>query len=114
MVTINKIEHGIAAYLDSELMPKLPNSGWERLISGTAISLFIKKSGTILMSYKDNQVVQMLGVMDTEGNVDVETLAEEIKKNMPSEGLKLEIPAIGVMTFRKDDVDKLYDYIMEA
>lgn len=113
MVTMKEIESGIAAYLDAELMPKLPTSGLEKVIAGTAISLFIKRSGTILESYKDNKVVQMLGVMDTEGNVDVDLLATELKKNMPEDGIKIDVPMIGAMTFHKEDVTKLHEYIAE-
>lgn len=111
MVTIKQIEQGIAAYLDEELMPKLPTSGIEKVITGTALSLFIRRSGTILEGYKNNKTIQMLGVMDADGNVDIDLLAEELKKNFPENGMKVDIPIIGGMTFHKEDVDKLYEYI---
>lgn len=111
MVPISKIEQGVAAYLDSELMPQLPNSGFEKVLAGTAMSLIIRRSGKIIDSYKNNKAVQMLGIMDEEGNVDVDVLAEELKKNLPKEGMKVEIPIIGAMTFHKEDVDKLHEYI---
>lgn len=111
MVTIAKIEQGVAAYLDSEVMPHLPNGGLEKVLAGTAVSLVIRRSGKILEGYKDNKAVQMLGLMDAEGNVDVDILAEELKKNIPAEGMKIDVPIIGKMTFHKDDVDKLHEYI---
>lgn len=111
MVTIGKIEQGVAAYIDSELMPKLPSTGLEKVLAGTAIGLAIRRSGKIIESYKDNKTVQMLGIMDAEGNVDVDALAEELKKNVPADGVKVDVPIIGVMTFHKDDVDKLHEYI---
>lgn len=111
MVTIDKIQQGIAAYLDSELMPNLPSTGLERILAGTAMSLAIRKSGSIIASYKDNKAVQMLGLMDAEGNVDVDILAEELKRNIPKEGVKVDIPLIGGITFHKDDIDKLHEYI---
>ena len=111
MVSIGKIEQGVAAYLDSELMPKLPANGVQKVIVGTAMSLLIKRSGAILDSYKDNQLVKMLGIMDSEGNVDIDVLAEELKKNMPKDGLRVDVPIIGALTFKENDVDKLYEYI---
>ena len=111
MVAISKIEQGIAAYLDSELMPQLPNTGIEKVLAGTAMSLAIRRSGKILDGYKNNKAVQMLGLMDAEGNVDVDVLAEELKKNIPAEGVKIDVPIIGAMTFHKEDVDKLHEYI---
>lgn len=113
MVSISKIEHGIANYLDAELMPQLQQNGIERLLVGTAMSLVIRRSGDIISSYKDNKVVKMLGLMDENGNVDVDALATELKKNISKDGVKVDIPVIGSMTFHKDDVDKLREYIGE-
>ena len=31
---------------------------------------------------------------------------------MPKEGVKVDVPILGTLTFHKEDVDKLYDYIM--
>lgn len=112
MVSIDKIEKGVANYLDGELMPQLQGNSLEKVLVGTAASLAIRRSGTIVAGYKDNKMVQMLGIMDGNGNVDVDVLADELKKNIPKEGVKVDIPIIGTMTFHKDDVDKLYEYIM--
>lgn len=112
MVSVNKIEQGVANYLDGELMPQLQGNGVEKVLVGTAASLFIRRSGAIIESYKDNKLVQMLGIMDEKGNVDVDTLAEEVKKNIPKDGIKIDVPIVGTLTFHKEDVDKLYDYIM--
>lgn len=112
MVSVDKIEKGIANYLDAEFMPQLQSNGVEKVIIGTAVSLFIRRSGVIIGGYKDNKVVKMLGIMDDDGNVDVETLAEELKKNISKEGFTIDIPILGILTFHKEDVDKLCDYIM--
>lgn len=112
MVSIDKIEKGVANYLDAELMPQLQSNGIEKVIIGTAASLLIRKSGDIITGYKDNKLVKMLGIMDDNGNVDVETLAEELKKNISKDGFTVDIPIIGTLTFHKEDVDKLCDYIM--
>lgn len=113
MVTMKQVERGVAAYLDAELMPQFSKTGVEKVIAGTAISLFIRRSGVILEGYKENKIVQMLGIMDEEGNVDVELLSTELKKNIPDEGFKMDIPMIGAMTFHKEDVTKLQEYITE-
>lgn len=111
MVPIQTIQKGVAAYLDNEFMPNLPTNGFERVLAGTAIGLAIRKSGAIIESYKDNPAVKMLELMDAEGNIDVATLAEELKKNIPNDGVKVDLPIIGGMVFHKADVDKLQEYI---
>lgn len=112
MVSVDKIERGIADYLDAELMPQLQNNALEKIIVGTAASLFIRKSGAIIEGYKDNKIVKTLGIMDEDGNVDVDILTEEIKKNISKDGVRIDVPVIGTLTFRKEDVDKLHNYIM--
>lgn len=112
MVSIANIQKGLAAYLDNEVLPQFPSNGLERVLAGTAIGLGIRKSGSIIMGYKDHKAVQMLEIMDADGNVDVNVLAEELKKNVPVDGVKIDVPMIGGMTFHKEDVDKLKEYII--
>lgn len=114
MVSIDRIERGVAKYLDTELMPQLRSGGFERVLVGTAASLVIRKAGAMVASYKDNKVVKMTGIMDDDGNIDVDAIATELKNNISDAGVKAEIPVIGTVTFHKDDVDKLREYIMEV
>lgn len=114
MVTIDKIERGVATYLDNELMPQLPSTGIEKVMAGTAIGLLIRRFGFIIESYKGSKTVQLLGIMDEEGNVDVDIVADELKKNIPPEGIKMELPVIGNLKFHKDDITKLHEYIIES
>lgn len=113
MVSVDKIEQGVANYLDAELMPKLQKTGVERVIVGTAAALLIRRTGAIVEGYKDNKLVKMLGIIDESGNVDVDVLIEELKKNISKDGVNIDIPIVGILTFHKEDVDKLYEYIME-
>lgn len=112
MVTVDKIEQGVANYLDAELMPQFQGNSVEKVIVGTVASLLIRRTGTIIEGYKDNKLVKMLGIIDDNGAIDADILAEEVKKNIPKEGIKIDVPILGLLTFHKDDVDKLYDYIM--
>lgn len=114
MVTFDQIERGVAAYLDNELMPMIPEQGFQKIIAGTAISLMIKKTSGKFEMFRENQFVKMMGVIDESGNVDVETLKDELKKQVPDAGVKVEVPMIGMLTFHKTDVDKLYSYIVNV
>lgn len=113
MVTVDRIEKGLAGYVDAEIIPQLHGNGVERVLVGTCASLLIRKSSTIINGYKDNPLVKMTGIMDEDGNVDIETLAEEVKANMPKDGVHIEIPVLGTLTFKSEDIDKIRDYIVE-
>lgn len=113
MVSIDKIERGMARFLDAEMLPTLPTEGFTRVVAGTAMAVLVRRIGGVIRGYSNNNVVRGLGVMDDGGNVDVEILRDALKANVPETGLKVTIPFGGTMTFHKADVDSLYRYIME-
>lgn len=111
MVSINQIEKGIASYLDAELMPKFPQTGLERVLIGTGVSLLVKKNVKRISELQQNPIVGAMGIFDGEGNVDLDMLRDEVKKNITTEGIQVDAPMIGKLTFHKDDIDKLYNHI---
>ena len=114
MVSIRRVEKGIATYLDKEMMPKTDTEGLQGFGIGVATSLLIKRVGNIVEGYRNNGVAQALGVFDKNGNVDVDVLREVLKENISDNGRKMALPVLGSFTFYRSDVDMLYDCIMEA
>lgn len=111
MVTLQQVQNGIASFLDNELMPMLPQTGLERLMLGTGVSLLLKKNFNKINDLKEQPLIKAMGIFDEEGMVDIDTLKTEIKNNLTDEGVKIEVPMIGNLTFKKPDIDKLYTYI---
>lgn len=107
MVSVNDITNGVTKYIDTEFLVLFPETGLQRLMIGTAIAIAIKKRTPEAIS-----VIKGLGLMDSEGNVDIDTLVTELKNHISSDGLKMDIPSLGVVTFKKEDIDKLYKYIV--
>jgi hypothetical protein len=112
MVTIDQIQNGVASYLDTELMPKLSDNKLQKVLTGTMIGIAISKSGDIIRSYKDNAVVKMLGIIDENCNVDIDVLKNELLKQMGNDGVPVDLPMVGTMTFNKSDIEKIYKYIV--
>lgn len=111
MVTIEQIEQGVASYLDAELMPNFPADGLQKVLAGTALSIAIRKGGNLMIGLKDNPTIKMLEIMDDQGNIDIDMIKDEFKKNVPDSGFVVELPIFGKMTFHKSDVDTLYKHI---
>jgi Ca2+-binding EF-hand superfamily protein len=109
-----RVEKGIAAYLDREMMPKVDADGLQGFGVGIVTTLLIKRVGNVIDSYKDNKIAQALGVFDKNGNVDVDVLREVLKDNISDNGRKMTFPIVGSFTFYRNDVDMLYSCIMEA
>ena len=115
MVSMNQIEAGVSHWLDKELMPKLPSNGpydGVKKAATVALALYaIKRGRNALMSLTENSFLSTIGAVDREGRVDLEGFAEEMRKQMPEEGVKISVPMVGDLTFYRSDLDDMLRYI---
>lgn len=111
MVPMEHVAKGVAKYLDAEVMSQYPENSVQKVLVGTGLALMIRKTEKFADSLKSNETVKMLDVIDENGNVDIDTLKDALKANIPETGVVYDNKFIGKMTFMKADVDKLYDYI---
>lgn len=108
MVTRGQIEVGIAKYLDSEFMSQIHTEQWKQFALATGTSIAIKRLGKVVDELKNNKAMVGLGIIDENGNVDIDIIAEEAKSKLPSDGLKIDIPLVGNVTIHESDIDLLY------
>lgn len=114
MVKIESVKRGITAFLDSELMPQIPNTDPLRKFgSGVVISLAISGMDNVLKNLSQNRLVSLAGLSDGE-NVDLDAIKKAISANMPENGLKMSLPLIGDLTLHEEDVEALEKRIMQA
>ena len=60
----------------------------------------------------NNGFVKTLAIMDSEGNVDLEPIMKDLKREIEKKGkLVIEIPMFGKMTFVPADIDDIYKEI---
>lgn len=114
MVSTTKAINGFVAFLDKEMMAKLPNGGLQKVAVGVISALAVKRGEMAMEKLKANTLAVGLGAFDENGDIDAELLKDVVRENIPDEGIKMSLPIIGNMTFFKEDVDTLYRYISEA
>ena len=112
MVSKEQIEKGIAKYLDTELMPQIHTEPWKQLVIGASVSILVKRIGTVIDTAKDNKALSALGIIDNSGDFDIDIIAQEFKSKMPREGIKVDVPVLGSITFHDSDIDILYGKII--
>lgn len=106
----DQVINGLIAYADSEIMGKLPTTG--QWVMGTALGLASNKVGSALDVLKGNTIVQMLGIIDEDGMVDVDALTDAMKKSADKYGkITVDIPLVGRLSFSSTDVENLKRYI---
>jgi hypothetical protein len=115
MVNATQIKHGIARYVDSEILPKLPVGGLKRVALGTAASLYINGIDNVLENLTKNPFFSALGIVAEDGTYRIDRLAEALKGNIPDDGFKVSPRilgfSLGEMVFTRADIDALYRYI---
>ena len=110
VVSVDCIGKGVAKFADREILKNV--DGWQKVVVGAAIALAINRSQDIVASYKDNKVVKMLGIIDADGNVDIDIMKQVVKDNISNNGFVITVPVLGELKFHKSDVDNLYNDIM--
>lgn len=107
----NQVITGLINYADHEVMNKLPVTG--KWVVGTAITLGSNKVNNIIEVLKENTIVNMLGVIDEEGNIDVDAIITALKDSAEKYGnVTVEVPMVGRLTFSSTDVERLKSYMV--
>lgn len=110
MVPYNQVVNGITKYIDNEIVPKV--EGLSKLAVGIMLASAVKRGDGIVAQMKAIPFVKMLGIVDDDNRVDVETIYEELKKQVSREPISMALPGVGKVSFTHEDVDKLYAHIM--
>ena len=111
MVSMDKVQRGLAAFLDRELIPSL--SGWDKVLVGGGAGILTAKLPQVIAQYP---VVAALGLYDAANNqVDIDALYNSITPYIGAEALPVKIPMVGItIKVGKQEIDALYRYIKEA
>ena len=112
MVTIDQAMRGVAKYADNEIIPHLPTG--KGIGAGIALALIMDGGKSRILALKDHPAVQMMGIMDEEGNIDLDRLYNAVRTRVDGKKIPWDIPVIGELKFDANDVDRLYKYIQEA
>lgn len=112
MVTIDQAMRGAMRFAGSEIIPHLPTG--KGIGAGIALALIMDGGKERLLKLKEHPAVQLMGVMDESGNIDVDRLYNAARPKMGGQKLPVNVPILGELRFDVGDLDKLYRYIKEA
>lgn len=116
MVSLNQIEHGLGRWVDMEFLPKIPMNGpydvVKRLGVAAGTVYLIRKGKAALSSLQGNQLMQTLGIVDANGDIDLEGMKTALIEKIPETGIKVQVPVLNEITFYKKDIESMYTYIV--
>lgn len=111
-VTSMQLQRGISKYFDREIVSGM--EGLSKWVVGAMGGMIASKVDHIVDSFKDNEFVRMLDIIDSNGHIDIDLLHTAIKEQARNSPAMLNIPMIGSIKFTEGDVDRLVEYIKES
>ena len=109
MATLAQVKAGAAAYIEQEIIAKI--GGWQKWVAGAVVARMLERADTIFEQLRNYPAVQMLGIIDDSGNIDIDTLHVEFKRQAQRGPVSFDVPMIGKLTLNESDVDKIYQSI---
>ena len=113
MVTIEQVKNGLTKYVDSEILPSI--SGGKRFALGVGAALAIKNLENTLNKYMNSPVLSALGILDDGSNIDIDKVYAAATETLTGmDKFSIDVPMLGVLTFRQGDLDALWAAIKEG
>lgn len=110
-MTIEAIRRGALEYIEREIQPHLTPT--QSGLVGAYSLLVARNLPGMMEKYKNHPLVAITGVVNEEGDIDMDALADVIRMKYFQKGnaLTLNIPMLPSMRFTEDDLNKLMQYI---
>ncbi len=112
MVTLVQLISGIKEFIDEEVIMKM--SGLSKWIVGAGLSMAMDNAVNTFNELKSTPIVKSLGIIHDDDTIDIDKLYAKLKEQAQMhEAVSINIPMVGAMTFRAEDLDHLYRDIMK-
>lgn len=107
MVSFNQVLDGLARYLNKNFYSNL--NDFQEVIARIAVGRIIGNPESLKQSLSANPFVRTFAIFDSEGNVELEPIMRDLKKEIERKGkLSVEIPMFGKISFLPQDIDEIY------
>ena len=111
-VSFEAVLNGIAKFIDKNIYTNM--NDWQELFARVFVGRIFDARENIKTAIVNSGFIRTFGIIDENGNIDIESLAEDIKKELQrKEKITVSIPMFGQMTFVPQDVNALYGMIVE-
>lgn len=111
-MTFEKVLDGAVRFINENVIPGM--NDWQEIAARIAIGRLYENQQSVLTFLQSNGIVRAFGVIDSEGDVDIDRLCSDLKREIQKKKkIQVAIPGFGKMSFDASDVDKLYNYIKE-
>lgn len=108
MYEYNKVMEAIAKFVDEEILTNI--NGWQKWVLGSGVGIALSDGEELFNNLKNNELIKMLKIIDQD-KINVDKIYKELKKQAKKSPVSFNIPMLGTLTLKEEDVDKLYKMI---
>lgn len=107
MYTVVSVINGLKEFFDEEIVQKVDGLG--KWLVGAGLSMAMDNATNTFNELKANPMIKALGVIHDDDTIDIDMLYTKLKEQAQMhEAVTFQVPLIGAMTFRSEDLDHLY------
>ena len=105
-VSFNRVLDGTAKYIDEFILPGM--NDWQELAARIAIGRVFNNKDALRAYVVNNGYIRSFALIDDEGNIDIDQLAADIKREIERKGkLEVDLKLFGKLRFSPTDVNTL-------
>jgi hypothetical protein len=113
MIHKSRIVPGLSQFIDANVLSHYPPTSMKRIICAGGIAIYLSNGESMVDSLLSHPLISGLGVVNSDGMVNIELLRDVLKKEITKAGyMRVSLPLMGDVDFTADDVDSLYNYIV--
>jgi hypothetical protein len=87
----------------------------KRILMAGAVSLYLQQGEGLVDALTSSPLVSGLGVAQNNGMINIDPIRDALKREIQKVGfMRLSIPMVGDIDFTTEDVDALYNAIVQA
>lgn len=106
MVTFDQVLDGLSRYLNKNFYANL--NDWQEIVARLAVGRILGNEN-LKQNLMANPYVRTFAIFDSEGNVDLEPIMRDLRKEIERKGkMTVEIPMFGKISFTGEDISEIY------
>ena len=110
-VRFESVIDGLNRYIDKNIYSNL--NATQEFVARLVVGRINQNSEMVKQSLMSNGFFKTLCIIDSDGMVDIDNLLRDVRKEIDRQGsLQVEVPLIGKLTFRAEDVDEIKKEIL--
>lgn len=110
-IKFENVLDGVAKFIDDNIYSGM--NDWQEIIARLAVGRIFNNRENLKSLLINNPIIRTFGIIDEDGNVDVQSLTADLKHEIERKGkLTVSVPLFGNITFKPEDVDNLYNTII--